>query len=205
MKTFTKLFVVGVMVLAGFSHGVMVHAQSNSGTSDVSSDAAANSQDAETGETYVERAKVTAITSQEIKNIPGTTQTHSYQTLTAYVITGHDKGKTITVDNDYLNLKKGEEFYMTHDVDPVDGVDVYNVTDPFRLPAVAFWVGLFVVLAIIFGGKQGIRGLLSLVIKHRGDCVYSFAGNSARILADTSFNGCVVDHRAGKFVCDAWV
>jgi uncharacterized membrane protein len=177
MKNFGKLLMVIVMVLAGFSHGLIVHAQSDSGSgdssgtsansadsSDTSSDAAANSQDAEQGNTYVERAKVTAIVSQEVKNIPGTTQTHSYQTLTAYVITGHDKGQTITVDNDYLNLKKGEEFYMTHDVDPVDGVDVYNVTDPFRLPAVAFWVGLFVVLAIIFGGKQGIRGILSLVI-----------------------------------------
>jgi uncharacterized membrane protein len=53
---------------------------------------------------------------------------------------------------------------MTHDVDPDDDVDVYNVTDPFRLPAVIFWVGLFVVLAVIFGGKQGIRGIISLII-----------------------------------------
>jgi uncharacterized membrane protein len=116
------------------------------------------------GQTYIERAKVITVVSQTVKEIPGTQTNANYQTLTASVITGPDAGKTVTVQNDYLNLKKGQEFYMTHIIDSYDGVDAYNVTDPYRLPAVFMWLGLFVFVTILFGGWQGIRGLLSLVI-----------------------------------------
>jgi uncharacterized membrane protein len=116
------------------------------------------------GQTYIERAKVISVDSQTVKQIPGTETNANYQTLTATVITGPDAGKTVTVQNDYLNLKKGQEFYMTHIIDPFDGIDAYNVTDPYRLPTVFVWVGLFVLITILFGGWQGIRGLLSLVI-----------------------------------------
>ena len=126
-------------------------------------------QDAQTanpnaGQTYIERAKVLTVVSQTVKEIPGTQTTANYQTLTALVITGPDAKKTVTVQNDYLDLKRGQEFYMTHVIEPSDGIDTYNVTEPYRLPAVFMWVGLFVFVTILFGGWQGIRGLLSLVV-----------------------------------------
>ena len=54
-------------------------------------------------------------------------------------------------------------FYLTHTVDTLDGLDWYQASDPYRLPAVYFFVGLFVVCVLLVGGKQGIRGLLSLI------------------------------------------
>jgi uncharacterized membrane protein len=123
-----------------------------------------NGTSPEAGQTFIERAKVLTIVSSTVKEIPGTQNTANYQTLTSYVITGPDAGKTVTVQNDYLGLKAGQEFYMTHIIDPDDGIDAYNVTEPYRLPAVFAWVGLFVVVAIFFGGWQGFRGLLSLGI-----------------------------------------
>ena len=153
VRTAKYAMLLSIALVASFGAITPVHAQTDtSGTS------------AEAGQTYIERGKVLSIASSSIKEIPGTQTTADYQTLNAYVITGPDAGKTITVLNDYLNLKKGQEFYMTHIIDPDDGIDAYNVTDPYRLPTVFFWVGLFVLVTILFGGWRGIRGLLSLVI-----------------------------------------
>jgi uncharacterized membrane protein len=148
-----RLFVVAVFLLGLYFLAPAVHAQtSNQGTS------------AEAGHTYIERAKVLDVVSQTRKDVPGTQTEQDYQTLTAYIITGPDAQKTVTVQNDYLDLKKGQEFYMTHIIDPDDGIDAYNVTDPYRLPAVFAWVGLFVLITAFFGGWQGIRGILSLAL-----------------------------------------
>lgn len=120
--------------------------------------------DAEQEQSYIERAKVLEVVSQTRKDVPGTQTEEDYQTLSAYVITGPDAGKTVTVQNDYLDMSKGDEFYMIHDIDPLDGVDAYNVSDPYRLPQVFAWVGLFVLVTIFFGGWQGLRGLISLAL-----------------------------------------
>ena len=118
----------------------------------------------EAGQTYIERAKVLEVVSATTKEIPGTQTLANYQTLMSLVETGPDSGKTVTVQNDYLDLKKGQEFYMTHIIEPSDGIDAYNVTEPYRLPAVFAWIGLFVLVAVIFGGWQGFRGILSLAV-----------------------------------------
>lgn len=147
-ETMRATFPLVISLLAIFCVAVPVHAQTS----------------AEAGQTYIERAKVLSVVSSTQKEIPGTQTMANYQTLTASVITGPDAGKTVTVQNDYLNLKQGQEFYMTHIIDPDDGIDAYDVTEPYRLPTVFTWVGLLVVVAVIFGGWQGIRGLLSLAI-----------------------------------------
>ncbi len=103
------------------------------------------------GHTYVERARVLSVVSEEERKIPGTETVHSYQVITARVESGHDKGAEITVQNDYLNLKVGEQFYLMHSIEPSDGTDSYNVTDPYRLPSLLGWIAVFVVLTIIFG------------------------------------------------------
>lgn len=126
--------------------------------------AAAYAQSADSGQEYIERAKVIEVVSETRKNVPGTEVPANYQTLTAQVITGPDAGKTVTAQNDYLLLKPGEQFYMTHTIEPASGIDAYNVTEPYRLPAVFGWVVLFVVITMLVGGWQGARGLLSLIV-----------------------------------------
>jgi uncharacterized membrane protein len=110
----------------------------------------------------VELARVINILSQTQKIVPGLPTTENYQTLEAQVLNGPDAGQTVTVANDYLNLQQGQEFYLTHTVDPQDAINAYNVQEPYRLPDVFLLVALFVAAVVIFGGKQGIRGLLSL-------------------------------------------
>ncbi|MDB5259069.1 MAG: hypothetical protein JWO73_277 [Candidatus Taylorbacteria bacterium] len=108
------------------------------------------------------KAKVVSIESEEVRAVPGTDITSNYQTIKVRILEGAEKDKTITVANDYLSLKKGETFYLTITIRGEDGREMYAVSEPYRLPAVLFFVGLFIALVIIFGGIQGIRGLLSL-------------------------------------------
>ena len=108
------------------------------------------------------KAEVLEIIKQEIKNVPGTDIQHSNQTIQVKILEGSEKDKELTVDNDFLNLKKGEVFYLRHTTNSLDGIDYYSVDEPYRLPQVLFLVGLFLIAVFIFGGIQGLRGIVSL-------------------------------------------
>lgn len=114
-------------------------------------------------QTTLVKARVLSIEKEETKEIPGTDTQTTFQTVKVEILDGDKKGKQVIVENDYLNLEKGEVFYMTHTVSSIDDIEYYTVNDPYRLPQILFLVGLFVALVFIFGGKQGIRGLVSLI------------------------------------------
>lgn len=109
------------------------------------------------------KGRVLSIEKEEVKEIPGTDTKTSFQTINVEIIDGKEKGNRITIENDYLNLEEGEIFYLMHTVGSFDGLDYYSVKDPYRLPHVLVIVGLFVLAVFIFGGKQGVRGLASLI------------------------------------------
>jgi uncharacterized membrane protein len=109
------------------------------------------------------RAKVLEIVKEEVKNVPGTDVRASNQTIKIEILEGDERGKQITVDNDYLNLNVGEVFYLRHQYGGMDGTNYYSVDEPYRLPHVLILVALFIIAIFVFGGIQGVRGLVSLV------------------------------------------
>ncbi|MDD5050368.1 MAG: YibE/F family protein [Candidatus Pacebacteria bacterium] len=110
------------------------------------------------------KAQVLEILSQERKDIPGTDTLSDYQTLKVKILDGNEKGAEVTVENDYLNLQKGDVFYLIHTIDKYNNIDVYSVSEPYRIPALYFFIGLFVVCVVLFGGKQGVRGIIALAL-----------------------------------------
>lgn len=107
-------------------------------------------------------ALVVQILNQETKNIPGTDTDYVYQTIQIRLIEGADAGKEMTIENDYLTLKAGERFYLMHTTNSADGRDTYSVSEPYRVPSLIWITILFIVVVVFFGGKQGMRGLVSL-------------------------------------------
>ncbi len=108
------------------------------------------------------KAEVIEIISDIREEIPGLNTDHQVQKLRVEILQGESAGKTVEVDNDFIDLEIGDVFYLRH-ITPWDGgEDLYSVSDPYRLPSLLFLAILFIVLTIIFGGKQGARGLLSL-------------------------------------------
>lgn len=109
------------------------------------------------------RARVVEVVSEEQRPVVGTDTLAMYQTIRAELLEGPREGDSITVDNDYLALRAGETFYLIHTIDAVTGREYYTVSEPYRLPALAWLVGIFLVALAVFGGKQGLRGLVALI------------------------------------------
>lgn len=110
----------------------------------------------------VTKAEVIEVLGQERREVPGLNVEANYQTLKVKILEGEEKNKEIVLENDYQGLQKGEIFYLMHTTNSVDGRDYYSVSEPYRLPALYFFIGLFVLSVLIFGGTQGLRGLLAL-------------------------------------------
>lgn len=112
--------------------------------------------------TEILKAKVVNVVKQERRIIPGTDVQGMFQTITAEILEGDKKGNILSVDNDYLELEKGDRFFLFHAIYGTDGREVYSVRDVDRRGALLFFVFLFVATVLWFSGKQGFRSLLGL-------------------------------------------
>jgi uncharacterized membrane protein len=81
------------------------------------------------------------------------------QKITAEIISEDDKGKIIELNNDYTMISKGDKFFAYYSTDD----NIYHFDEPDRLPSVIFFTILFLVILFLFGGIQGVRGLVSLI------------------------------------------
>ncbi len=111
----------------------------------------------------IEKAQVIAVSNEQSTIIPVTDSPSQSLTLEATILDGPDAGKTVTFDNDYIQLSIGDLFYIRHTTSSLDGTDYYTVSDPYRLGTLEVLAGVFIFLIIVFGGIQGVRGLASLI------------------------------------------
>lgn len=108
------------------------------------------------------KAQVISIEDQGIRPLYGLNQEQKYQKINAKILSGASKGEVVLIDNDYIQLQTEQKFYVLKITRAEDQRVTYTVSDVYRVPWVLFFVLLFIVLVIIFGGIQGLRGLLSL-------------------------------------------
>lgn len=108
------------------------------------------------------KARVLEVLSQERREVPGVGVQSDYQTIRVQVLDGPEKGNEVTVENDFLSLRPGEVFYLSHTTNELEATDYYTVSEPYRLPQLGVLLALFIGLVLYFGGKQGVRGLLAL-------------------------------------------
>lgn len=111
----------------------------------------------------IEKAKVVEVTNERTTLIPGTETSTDVQTLTAEILEGEKKGKVVTFENDYIQLERGDVFYIRHVTNSLGDSEFWSVADPYRLDTLFLLLILFLALLLIFGGIQGVRGLASLV------------------------------------------
>lgn len=109
------------------------------------------------------KAEVVEILSSETRPIPALGLTEKRQTLLVRLLEGASGGKTVTIENDYLELAVGDRFYAMQYKGERGLADVYAIGEPDRAPPLYVLFGIFIITLLIFGGMQGIRGLLSLV------------------------------------------
>ncbi len=107
------------------------------------------------------RAEVLEVVKEEQGVVLGTRIENSIQTLRAVLLDGVREGEEITFENDYLELKPGDKFYVDYMV-TIDGREFYSVREIDRRFSMLFLLGIFVATILIFGGMQGLRSLISL-------------------------------------------
>ncbi len=71
-------------------------------------------------------------------------------------------GTTEIFENDHFKVEVGDKIYV-HKRTDIDGSVFYNMDEPVRTPILGLLVLAFIILSIWIGGKQGFKGLLSLV------------------------------------------
>lgn len=113
-------------------------------------------------EAFVYQGKVISVQSEDTHFIEGTDTEAVYQTLSVKILKGDMKDNVVQVSNDYVRLSPGNKIFFVEGISDTGDV-VYTVKDVDRRGVIIFFVALFVGAVLIFGGKQGIRSLLSLL------------------------------------------
>lgn len=121
-----------------------------------------NAQEIIPDKVTIEKARVLQVISERDQLIPGTDNVAQLQIIEIEILEGDEEGKILTLDNDYLQLSKGQVFFLKK-TDRFGSDPYYSISDPYRLPGIIFFAALFVAVIFMFGGIQGIRGLLSLI------------------------------------------
>ncbi len=83
------------------------------------------------------------------------------QTISAEILTGVEKGKKVTIENDYTPLKEGDRFFLEK-TSSADTGDIYTLRERDRQWPIIILLLIFAGVIILFGKKQGVRSLLSL-------------------------------------------
>ncbi len=94
--------------------------------------------------------------------IPTEKDAYGRETIEAKILEGSEAGKLITIESVGPSIHVGETFYAERGTRQEDGTPVYYFVDFNRVPINYFLIGLFIICAVLVGGKQGIRGLLAL-------------------------------------------
>ena len=107
------------------------------------------------------RAEVVKVTDIKTIIVPGTNVKNPVQTLTAKMLNGEQEGETVIFENDYIQLEKGDKFYLNYST-TINGQELYSVREVDRRGSIALIAAIFVATILLFGGMQGFRSLLSL-------------------------------------------
>ncbi len=118
-------------------------------------------QQVENNSVAVSKAKVISIDKVSTREPSEFETTTNIQTITVEVLKGENSGKFVSFENDYIQLKEGDVFYLSTSYED-DGSVIYSVEDFDRLPVLYVLLAIFVLLIALIGRKQGLRGFVAL-------------------------------------------
>jgi uncharacterized membrane protein len=108
------------------------------------------------------RGKVVNVISTGEATIPGTQVIVKTQKIEVSYPEPDGSTGTTVIENDYYNLNKGAKVWIHRNVSE-DGQVTFAVFEPDRTNVIIIFGILFLVVLFAFGGKSGLRGLLSLI------------------------------------------
>ena len=106
-------------------------------------------QELEPDQVEIVRAKILNIETEGSTTLPVLNIATMDENITAQILEGTQKGQTVSFSDNYPGIKTGEIIYINHTIYAGSGEETYSVTDVDRLPVIYFFIGLFIMLAII--------------------------------------------------------
>lgn len=112
----------------------------------------------------VYRGEVLEIESFGERSIPGLRARESYQHLQVRITDGPRMGEVISAENTTLiDFNPGDALYLTM-LPTAEGEEIWLADEPDRIPVLAMFAVLFVVLTALAGGYAGIRSIVALAL-----------------------------------------
>lgn len=108
------------------------------------------------------RGVVTKVIKSGNGTIPGTQVVTKTQEIEVTYTLPSGAIDIATIENDYYNLKQGSKVWIHRNVSS-EGQVTFAVFEPDRTNVIVFFGILFIIVLLVFGGMQGLRGLLSLI------------------------------------------
>ncbi len=106
------------------------------------------------------KAKVVNISEGRQENVGFSDVLAVYKNLEIKFLNGPQKDQIIIFESDFPNIKEGQKVYINHNTH--SGSDVYSITSIDRVNSILFFILLFIIAIVIFGGWQGFRSVISL-------------------------------------------
>lgn len=85
------------------------------------------------------KAEVTDVLKEENTIVPGTNTEAKVQTLRIKLLEGEKAGQTVTIENDYIDLQKGDKFFVSYIKNQETGNETYTVKDRDRIRCLLFF------------------------------------------------------------------
>lgn len=108
-------------------------------------------------------AKVIALQESTLKEVPNTDTEATYQSVVVKFINGDKVDTEVSITDSTFLLEVGDKVYVRY-IQDREGAEYYSIQEPYRLPQLLALLIGFILLVLIFGGKQGFLSLLALFI-----------------------------------------
>ncbi len=106
------------------------------------------------------KAKILNISNEREEDVGFGDTTATYKTVEVMFLDGPKKDQAIVLETDFPNINVGQKVYINYNIH--SGTEVFTITNIDRVGAILFFILLFIIAVIMFGGWQGVRSIISL-------------------------------------------
>ncbi len=108
------------------------------------------------------KAEIVEVLGDQIEYVGGDNPEVVYQTIRVKFLEGPKENQIVEFKSNFEHISKGQKVYVNHLVS-VGGTERFAITNVDRQDQIYFFIGLFILTVILFGGWQGVRSILSLI------------------------------------------
>lgn len=108
------------------------------------------------------KAEIVEVLGEQVEYVGGDNPEVVYQTIKVKFLEGPKENQIVEFKSNFEYISEGQKVYVNHLVN-IGGTERFAITNVDRQDQIYFFIGLFILTVILFGGWQGVRSILSLI------------------------------------------